>query len=86
MAKRREATPEYLQELRRAKERAETDLTMAKIHLYKYTAAGKLFQEEFEVARMECVQATERLYAIQKEIGRVEMALLKLPELPLEED
>jgi hypothetical protein len=83
---RKEATPEYLKELKNKLEHAKVDLTLAKVSLYKYTSMGKLFEEEFELARLQCIQATDKLMAIQREIGRVELALLDLPELPFEEE
>lgn len=86
MAKRREATPERLTELRNALGIAQFELAMAKGELYLHTGDGKLFEQDFELAREACLRAFDKVRDIQKEIDWVERALLKLPELPFEKE
>lgn len=85
MAKKRAASVEYLQDLVQAKEQAQIQLTLAKARLYLVTGEGKLFEAEFENAREECLQKTETINRIIKEIGRVERELISPPELPFED-
>jgi hypothetical protein len=84
MAKRVKATQEHLDELKLHLRDAELRLHMAKLELYKYTANGFLGENEFEKARIQCLQETDFVSNLIKEIRKVELSLMPPPELPLE--
>jgi hypothetical protein len=84
MAKRK-PTPEYLDILRLSLRDANLRLEKAKIDLYRWTADGKLGEEEFEDARIRCLKETDTLTLLIREVRRTEIALLEVPQLPLGE-